>query len=143
MKKRNLLQRSILIGIVTVVGIYIVIGPHGRRPHFKDFTWSGIKTTLAENIRLGLDLKGGSHLVMRVKVEDYLKRLTEDNAIAAQNVAKDQGLEVKQAHAETAAGNYRVVVQAADPSKVQAIRDAVEKKVELGDKGGWSFAASG
>jgi len=143
MKKKNLLQRSIIIGIVTLAGLYIVIGPHGRRPHFRDFTYSGIKATLAENIHLGLDLKGGSHLVMRVKVEDYLKRLTEDNAIAAQNVAKDPGLEVKEAHAETAGGTYRVILQAADPSKVQAIRDAVEKKVELGDNRGWSFSATG
>lgn len=143
MKKKNLLQRSIIIAIVTLGGLYVVIGPHGRRPHFKDFTYSGIKATLAQNIHLGLDLKGGSHLVMRVKIEDYLKRLTEDNAIAAQNVAKDQGLEVKEAHAETAGGNHRVILQAADPSKIQAIRDAVEKKVELGDNRGWSFAASG
>src|SRR5216683_7397204 len=98
MKKKNLLQRSIIIGIVTLVGLYIVIGPHGRRPHLKDFTYSGIKATLQQNIRLGLDLKGGSHLVMRVKVEDYLKRLTEDNATAAQIAAKQLNLEIKQAH---------------------------------------------
>ena len=57
MKKRNLLQRAIIIGIVTVVGFYIVIGPHGRRPHFNDLKWSGIKANLTNNIRLGLDLK--------------------------------------------------------------------------------------
>src|SRR5207253_5890611 len=107
MKKRNLLQRAIIIGVVTVVGFYIVIGPHGRRPHAADLKWSGIKANLANNIRLGLDLRGGSHLVMRVKVEEYLKRLTEDNAIAAQNAAKDAGFQVKEAHAETSAGNYR------------------------------------
>src|SRR5258707_11597974 len=127
MKKKNLLQRSIIIGIVTLAGLYIVIGPHGRRPHFKDFTYSGIKATLADNIRLGLDLQGGSHLVMRVKVEDYLKHLTEDNATAAQLAMKSRDLAVTEAHAETAGGTYRVVLQAADPSKVQAIRDAVEK----------------
>ncbi len=143
MKKKNLLQRSIIIGIVTVVGIYIVIGPHGRRPHFKDFTWSGIKATLAQNISLGLDLKGGSHLVMRVKVEDYLKRLTEDSATAAQNAAKDAGFDVKDARAETAGGNYRVSLQVGDPSKVKDIRDAVEKKVDLSDRAGWSFSSSG
>src|SRR5438128_837727 len=139
MKKKNLLQRAIIIGIVTVVGIYIVIGPHGRRPHFKDFTWSGIKATLAQNISLGLDLKGGSHLVMRVKVEDYLKRLTEDSATAAQ----DAGFDVKDARADTAGGNYRVSLQVGDPSKVKDIRDAVEKKVDLSDRAGWSFSASG
>ena len=143
MKKRSLLQRSIVIAVVTVVGLYIVIGPHGRRPHLKDFTPAGIKATLAQNIHLGLDLKGGSHLVMRVKVEDYLKRLTEDSATAAQLAAKDAGFEVKEAHAETTGGNYRVVLQASDPSKSQAIREAVEKKVEMGDRAGWSFSASG
>ena len=142
MKKRSLLQRSIVIAIVTIVGLYIVIGPHGRRPHLKDFTPSGIKATLAQNIHLGLDLKGGSHLVMRVRVEDYLKRLTEDSATAAQNAAKDAGFDIKEAHAETA-GDYRVVLQAGDASKAQAIREAVQKKVELTDNAGWSFSASG
>src|SRR2546427_3704994 len=143
MKKKNLLQRSIIIAIVTIVGIYIVIGPHGRRPHGHDFTWPGIKATLAQNISLGLDLKGGSHLVMRVKVEDYLKRLTEDSATAAQNAAKDAGFDVKEARAETAGGNYRVSLQVGDPSKVKDIRDAVEKKVDLSDRAGWSFSSSG
>ena len=143
MKKRNLLQRSIIIGIVTIVGFYIVIGPHGRRPHWKDFTPSGIRANLAKNINLGLDLKGGSHLVMRVKVEDYLKRLTEDSATAAQNAAKDAGFPVTEAHAETSSGNYRVSLTATDPSKATQIREAVEKKVDLGDRAGWSFSTSG
>jgi preprotein translocase subunit SecD len=143
MKKRNLLQRSIIIGIVTLVGLYIVIGPHGRRPHFKDLRPSGIKENLAQNIHLGLDLKGGSHLVMRVKTEEYLKRLTEDNATAAQNAAKDANFDAKEARAETTGGNYRVVLQVGDPNKAKEIRDAVEKKVNIGDRDGWSFSASG
>src|SRR6266568_9090363 len=143
MKKRNLLQRTILILAVTLVGLYIVIGPHGRRPHLSDFKWSGLKATLADNIHLGLDLKGGSHLVMRVKTEEYLKRLCEDNATAAQNAAKDANFEVKEAHADTSGGDYRVVMQVADPSKLSEIRDAVEKKVDLGDRVGWSFSGSG
>jgi preprotein translocase subunit SecD len=143
MKKRNLLQRSIIIAIVTLVGLYIVIGPHGRRPHARDLTPSGIKTNLANNIHLGLDLKGGSHLVMRVKVEEYLKRLTEDSAIAAQNFAKEAGFDVKEAHAETTGGNSRVVLQVGDPSKAKEIRDVVEPKVDLRETSGWSFSASG
>jgi preprotein translocase subunit SecD len=143
MKKRNLLQRSIIIGIVTLVGLYVVIGPHGRRPHAHDFTPAGVKENLAQNIHLGLDLKGGSHLVMRVKVEEYLKRLTEDSATAAQNSAKEAGFDVKEARAETTGGNYRVVLQVGDPSKAQAIRDVVEKKVDLRDTSGWSFSPSG
>jgi preprotein translocase subunit SecD len=144
MKKRNLLQRAIIIGVVAVVGLYIVLGPHGRRPHVADLKWSGIKANLANNIHLGLDLKGGSHLVMRVKVDEYLKRLTEDNAVAAQNAAKEAGVDVKEAHAETASGNYRVVMTVGDPAKVNEARDAVQKKVQdLTDNAGWSLSSSG
>jgi preprotein translocase subunit SecD len=132
MKKKNLLQRSIIIAVITLVGIYVVIGPH-RRPHFSDFTWHGIKNSLRENIRLGLDLKGGSHLVMRVKTEETLKRLTENNAVAAQKAAQDAGLPVKLLPSQTTNGNYTFALEAADPSKVNEIRDTVNKKFDTSE----------
>lgn len=142
MKKKNLLQRVIIILVVTVTGLYIVIGPR-HRPSLHDFTWTGIKATLASNIRLGLDLKGGSHLVMRVKTEEFLKHLTEGNAVAAQTTAQAAGSEVKEARADTSDGNYRVIVVPGDASKAEAIKEAVEKKVELGDRAGWNYSLSG
>ena len=142
MKKKNLLTRVIIIAIVTVVGIYLVVGPR-RRPNVKDFTWSGIKQNLKSNIHLGLDLQGGSHLVMRVKTEEYLKRLTEENYTAAQNAAKDAGHQIKGGQANTNPGNYSVSLQLADPSKAAEVKDAVEKKIELGDSNVWSYSTSG
>jgi preprotein translocase subunit SecD len=142
MKKTNLAQRVLIIAAITLIGVYIVIGPR-RKPTLKDFSWSGIKATLASNIKLGLDLKGGSHLVMRVKTEEFLKRLAEDNAVAAENAAKEAGFEVKNARAEIGQGSYRVLFEAADPSKAGAIQEAVEKKVELGSNSGWNYSASG
>jgi preprotein translocase subunit SecD len=142
MKKKNLLQRAIIIAIVTIGGLYIVIGPR-HKPSRKDFTWSGIKATLASNIHLGLDLKGGSHLVMRVKTEEFLKHLAEGNAVAAENAAKDAGFEVKSARAETGGSTYRVILEVADPSKAEAVREAVQKKIELGDANTWAYSNSG
>ena len=142
MKKKNLRTRTIIIVVVTLIGLYLVIGPR-RRPTLNDFTWSGIKANLASNIRLGLDLQGGSHLVMRVKTEDFLKRLTEDNYVAAQNAAKDAGFEINGGRADTGSGNHRVVLEPADPSKANEIKEAVEKKVELYDTSAWSYSSSG
>src|SRR4029079_2430928 len=142
MKKKNSLTREIIIAIVTVVGFYIVIGPR-HRPSVKDFSWSGIKATLASNIHLGLDLKGGSHLVMRVKTEEFLKKLTEGNALAAENAAKDAGFDVKGSHADVGNGNYRVVLDVGDPSKAEEIKTAVHKKVELGTSSDWNYSTSG
>ncbi|MDQ3254813.1 MAG: protein translocase subunit SecD [Acidobacteriota bacterium] len=136
--RKNLLQRIILIAVVTLVSLYIVIGPR-RTPKLSDFTLAGINNTLRENIRLGLDLKGGSHLVMRVKVADYLKRLTENNSIALANAAKEAGLPVKEVRPEVSERNYRVVVEATDVSKLDQIRDELVKKVDLS---GWSASVN-
>src|SRR5690242_17656347 len=141
MKKKNLLTRAIIIVIVTVVGFYLVIGPR-HRPSINDFKWSGIKRTLASNIHLGLDLQGGSHLVMRVKTEEFLRRLTEESFVAAQNAAKDAGYEIKGGQAEIS-GNYRVILEPADASKSEEIKEAVQKKVELGDTSIWGYSSSG
>jgi preprotein translocase subunit SecD len=139
MKKKNLLQRTIIILVITLAGIYIVIGPR-RKPTLQDFTWSGIKATLASNIHLGLDLKGGSHLVMRVKTDAYLKILTQTNASAIQTAAKEAGLPVKDVRAEAAGSSYRITLEAADASKLSEIEEAVRKKVDLSD---WSASTSG
>ena len=138
MKKQNLLQRTIIIAVITLVSLYLVIGPR-RKPTVQDFTWSGIKTTVANNIHLGLDLKGGSHLVMKVKTDDFLKSLSEGNALAVENAAKDAGVPAKEVRAETA-GDYRIVLTAEDASKLDAIDEAVKKKVDLTD---WSMSKSG
>lgn len=140
MKKKNLRQRLIISGIITLVGLYIVIGPHGRRPHLKDFTPAGIKANLRQNIKLGLDLKGGTHLVMRVKVEEYLKRLTEDNGHAIRKAAQDAGFSPKDVKAQTGAGDYRITLEATDATKLKEIEEAVKQKVDLAD---WSVSISG
>lgn len=138
MKKKNLLQRTIIIAVVTLIGIYLVIGPR-RRPTLHDFTWSGIRQTLATNIHLGLDLKGGTHLVMRVKTDDVFKNLTLADSNAAEKATKDAGLPVKSVKGETAGGNYRIVLEATDPSKLTEIEEAVRKKISPD----WTASTSG
>jgi preprotein translocase subunit SecD len=80
---------------------------------------------------------------MRVKTEEFLRRLTEEDFVAAQNAAKDAGFEPKGGRADTSPGNYRVVLQIPDASKATEVKEAVEKKVELGDTSVWSYAAQG
>jgi preprotein translocase subunit SecD len=140
MKKYNLPQRIVIIVVITLIGLYLVIGPR-RRPHLSDFTPNGIKNTLAENIHLGLDLKGGSHLVMRVKTEVFLQKLTEANGNAAEKAAKDAGFNVTNVTPANKNGNnYSFTLQAEDASKTGDIIEAVRKKVDVAD---WSASANG
>src|SRR5215213_1262745 len=135
--KKNLLQRVIIILVVALLGLWVVIGPR-HRPTLADFTPAGLNKTLRENINLGLDLRGGSSLVMQVQVQDYLKRLTEGAAVGIQNAARESGYTLKEVRAETANDTYRVVAVSADPSKVSEMRDQLPRKVNELDPSFWS-----
>ena len=63
--KKNLTARTVIIVATILLCIYGIIG----------FPTSGaaVKENIAKNIRLGLDLKGGTHLVLEVQVQDAVK----------------------------------------------------------------------
>ena len=140
-----------IIVAVTLIGIYLVIGPRGS-VSAKDFTLEGIKANLANNINLGLDLKGGSHLLMRVKTDDYLKKLTEGNkeaALIAAKEAKDaSGVPLfagdtfnGSATSVAENGKYEVTLNIPDESKMQAVLDAVKNKINFVGAG-WTESIS-
>jgi len=139
MKNTGLWIRTAIIIAITIVGIYLVFGPR-RAPVASDFTWQGIKDNLAANINLGLDLKGGSHLVMRVRTDDYLKKLTENNAQAALSAAQDAKLPVTGNNITAENGTYSVSLTLSDPAQAQAVIDEVKKKVDFVN---WTESTSG
>src|SRR5215216_6093672 len=120
--KKNLLQRVIIIAVVTVAAIAKIVWP-GHTPTRNDFTLAGLNNILRQNINLGLDLRGGSHLVMQVQVQDYLRRVTENVYNGAQTAARDLGYDIKEARPEINGDTYRVVVVASDASRISDMRD--------------------
>ena len=134
MKNTGLWIRTAIIIAITLAGTYLVFGPR-RVPTAADFTWAGIKNNLSQNINLGLDLKGGSHLVMRVRTDEYLKALTENNAQAALTAAQDAKLPVTADSTVTNNGTYSVALNLSDPSQAQAVVDEVKKKVDFSQWG--------
>jgi preprotein translocase subunit SecD len=145
--KKNILRRVIIIAIVTIACLYIVLGPRRRdaegklqMPKAGDFTAAGIKQTLRDNIRLGLDLKGGTQLVMQVQTDVYLKRLAENTAQAVETGAKSAGYNVKEVRPNISNGNYQIVLTTDDAAKLNEIRDELPKKVDLQN---WTANVSG
>ncbi len=130
MKNNSLWIRTVITLVITLAGIYLVFGPR-RTPTAADFTWTGIKANLAENINLGLDLKGGSHLVMRVKTDDYLKTLTENNAQAALAAAKDAQLPVTGNSTEASGSTFSVTLNLGEGAQASAVAEEVKKKVDF------------
>ena len=139
MKNNSLWIRTAIIIVVTLIGIYLVIGPR-RVPTRSDFSWQGIKNNLANNINLGLDLKGGSHLVMRVKTDEYLKTLTENSAQAALTAAQDAKLPVSGNSVAAENGTFSIALELTDPAQAPAVIDEVRKKVDFVN---WNESTSG
>src|SRR4051812_38240420 len=63
--KKNLTARTVVIAVTILLCIYGIIGFPTSKATLVD--------NISKNIRLGLDLKGGSHLVLEVQVQDAVK----------------------------------------------------------------------
>ncbi len=70
---KNLGAKLGIIVVVLLVFIYGIIGPHSEGSSLKDTP----QQALARNIHLGLDLKGGTHLVLQVHVLEAVAAATD------------------------------------------------------------------
>ncbi len=59
---RNLWKKAVFIGVVVLVSIFGIIG--------LPTSGESLKANVRNSIRLGLDLRGGTHLVLQVRVND-------------------------------------------------------------------------
>jgi len=69
--RKNVTGRTVFIVAVILICVYGII--QTPNSHGIPTSVSGLKDNLKSNIRLGLDLKGGSHLVLQVHVQDAVK----------------------------------------------------------------------
>src|ERR1700744_700873 len=79
--QRNLTAKAVVIVVVVLACLFGIIGyPKFLGGVGVPTSLAQLKSNLGENIHLGLDLKGGSHLVLQVQVQDAAKA-TADQAI--------------------------------------------------------------
>jgi preprotein translocase subunit SecD len=107
---KNLAGKSAFIVAVLVIFCFGIVGiPHG-----------GLKESIKNNIHLGLDLKGGVHLVMEVHVAEAISSATDRDV---QRLEEDF----------TKAGIVGVTVGKTDPSRPQTIIISGVSAAKLGD----------
>src|SRR5436305_4921434 len=61
--QKNLLLKTGIIVAILLIFVYGMLGP-------KLFSGAGLRAALLDRIHLGLDLKGGTHLILQVMVND-------------------------------------------------------------------------
>src|SRR5215475_5069261 len=118
---RNLRVRSIVIAAITALCLIIMFGPwHKAGKSVSDFYKpSKLKENLSENIKLGLDLRGGTHLVMQVQADDAIKAITDGNVLKTDSELKKAGIPFTSVKSPV---NGVVVVETPDTSKHSEIQ---------------------
>ena len=116
---KNLAGKTASIIAVLVVFVYgILYGSTGPK-------LGSLKSLLADNIRLGLDLKGGTHLVLQVHVDEAVTSATDRDVARLKAAFQEAGIaasvgKTDPAHPET------IVVSGIPPAKVSDARTVLQ-----------------
>ncbi len=144
--RKNLRSRVFVIAITTLISLLLIFYPrttdeqgHKRTAGemIKDFTsLSAIKANVTSHIKLGLDLKGGSHLVMQVKTEDVLRKITDNAAAQCGDSLKKGNFPLK---SSTSPGVGQIIIELNDAGRYDEVRTKIQN--ELGRD--WEFSKGG
>jgi preprotein translocase subunit SecD len=119
---KGLRTRAIVIFGVILLSVYGIIG-------FPTST-EQLQANLSDNIRLGLDLKGGSHLILQVQVQDAVKAEADRTIEALREVLRKAGItyggiDRNEPMKPEEAGNLQITIQGVPVEKTGDFRSAV------------------
>src|ERR1700720_3381135 len=116
----NLKWRALSILLIILFCIYYLIG----LPEFPK-SFAQVKDNFGHQIKLGLDLQGGTHLILQVQVQEAIAQETDQtvdrltNELRAKNIHYDELRRVDDTH---------ILVRNIDPSQLEQFRDLVSSQ---------------
>src|SRR5271155_2970408 len=94
--RKNLTQKTILIFAVLIVFIFGILGlPKG-------VSGTALKQSVLDRIHLGLDLKGGTHLILQVMTDEAVSFATTNDAAHIQTDLQQNGITIGSVVPDTA-----------------------------------------
>ena len=118
----SLKWKVLFIFAVVLICLYMVIG----LPSFPT-TWAQIKDNFARQIKLGLDLQGGTHLILQVQVQEAIAQETDQTvdrlttAMRSKNIHYDEVRRVDDTH---------IVVRNIATDQASQFRDLIHDQYE-------------
>jgi preprotein translocase subunit SecD len=82
----NLKWKALFIVAVILACLIGLVG----RPVFPPKSWAEIKSNFADNIKLGLDLQGGTHLILQVQVQEAISGETDQTSDHITTLLRDK-----------------------------------------------------
>jgi len=124
------MQRNLMIKVLVIVATVLVciVGIIGFPT-----SMNGLKANVAKNIRLGLDLKGGSHLVLQVQVQDAAKTIADQTIDGLREDARTRNIIIAGYDRNDPAtladtNSIQVNIHGVDVAKTQIFRNLVTER---------------
>jgi preprotein translocase subunit SecD len=111
----------ILVALAAIVGGFVMTG-YSRAS--KEWVGTGkppLKEALKKGVKLGLDLRGGIHLVLQVNTADALKAQRDNDVTQLQNQAREQGVSLGSVDYPNDASFTLAITPQTDQAKVDEI----------------------
>jgi preprotein translocase subunit SecD len=114
----NLKWKALFIAAVILVCALGLVG----RPEFPPKSWAGIKSNFSNNIKLGLDLQGGTHLILQVQVQEAVSQETDQTLDHITNLLRDKNIRYDEIRKLT---DTQVLVHNVAPDQIGAARNLI------------------
>jgi preprotein translocase subunit SecD len=120
--KKNLSNKVFLIIAVLLVCLYGIFGiPSG-------VSGKALMDAMSNRIHLGLDLKGGVHLILQVKVDEAINAETDNTMGRIQNDLKTANITFSQVYKPDPTKPNSIRVEGLTPANVSAARSLLDSK---------------
>jgi preprotein translocase subunit SecD len=120
--KKNLKNKILLIIVVMVICIYGIFGvPSG-------VNGKALMEAMTKRIHLGLDLRGGAHLILQVKVEEAVNAETDNTVALIKQELKTANLSYSQVYKPDPAKASLIRLEGVPPDKSSDTRLLLESK---------------
>jgi preprotein translocase subunit SecD len=120
--KKNLNNKIALIVAVLVICVWGIFGASSG------FSGKALTEGLTKRIHLGLDLKGGAHLILQVKVEEAVNAETNNTAARIQQDLKKANLTYSQVYVPDAAKPQVIRVEGTATASSSAVQTLLDSK---------------
>jgi preprotein translocase subunit SecD len=120
--KKNLNNKIALIVAVLVICVWGIFGASSG------FSGKDLTEGLTKRIHLGLDLKGGAHLILQVKVEEAVNAETNNTAARIQQDLKKANLTYSQVYVPDAAKPQVIRVEGTATASSSAVQTLLDSK---------------
>ena len=126
----NLKWKAIFIAAVVLVCILGLVG----RPDFPPKSWAGIKSNFSNSIKLGLDLQGGTHLILQVQVQEAVSQETDQTLDHITTLLRDKTIRYDEIRKLS---DTQVLVHNIAPDQIGAARNLIADQYP-----DWAIAAA-